>query len=312
MPLHIETPTIEASWGRSETQSRTFLKLECLQPPGSFKIRGIGALCEHHFKLGKKKFVSSSGGNAGMAAAYAGEHLSLPVIVVVPESTTSRAIDLLKSYNADVIVHGPSWAEADAYARSLLDDEVAYIHPFDDPLLWTGYASMIDEVANSGLQPDRIILSVGGGGLLSGVLEGIERNEWDNCKVVAVETAGADSLAHSMVESRIIELDAIDSIASSLGAKRVSARAYSLAKKHNVESAVVSDLLAVKACRRFLDDHRMLVEPACGAALAWAYASSSCTSVYQSDLVIVCGGATATIEHLLAWEVELSSASTSV
>ena len=67
------------------------LKLEALQPPGSFKIRGIGALCESLKREGVARFISSSGGNAGIAVAYAGKTLGVPVTVVVPETTTERA-----------------------------------------------------------------------------------------------------------------------------------------------------------------------------------------------------------------------------
>ncbi|MEM8985833.1 MAG: pyridoxal-phosphate dependent enzyme [Pseudomonadota bacterium] len=306
MPLHIETPQIESPFFHKAPGSGIVLKLEALQPPGSFKIRGIGAACEQYAREGKKRFVSSSGGNAGMAAAYAGMHLSLPVTVVVPETTTSRAIELLKHYDADVIVHGPSWAEADTYARSLLDDKTAYIHPFDDPLLWSGYATMIDEVARTGLRPDNIVLSVGGGGLLCGVIEGIRRNDWSDVAITTVETTGSASLEQSVRAGERIELAAIESIASSLGAKKVCEQAFLGAQSRSVECVSVSDLEAVKACSRFLIDHRVLVEPACGAALAWVYKDQLPSSKSGTTLVIVCGGATVTPDQLQTWEQSLS------
>lgn len=306
MPLHIETPQIESPFFDTARDSSVVLKLEALQPPGSFKIRGIGAACEEYARVGKQRFVCSSGGNAGMAAAYAGMHLTMPVTVVVPETTTARAIELLKHYDADVIVHGPSWAEADSYARSLLDEKTAYIHPFDDPLLWSGYATMIDEVAQSGLRPDNIILSVGGGGLLCGVIEGCRRSNWDDVAITAVETIGASSLGQSIRAGERIELPAIDSIASSLGAKIVCQEAFQRAQRYGVESVTVTDLEAVTACSRFLIDHRVLVEPACGAALAWAYKDKSMSSGRKSTLIIVCGGATVTLGQLQVWEKSLA------
>ncbi len=91
MPLHLETPLIESDPLSLAAGRRVRLKLDNLQPPGSFKIRGIGAACEAHAQAGKRRFVSSSGGNAGIAVAYAGRRLSVPVVVVVPETTTERA-----------------------------------------------------------------------------------------------------------------------------------------------------------------------------------------------------------------------------
>ncbi|WP_176517038.1 pyridoxal-phosphate dependent enzyme, partial [Pseudomonas ceruminis] len=176
MTLHIQTPLIE-SRPLSLAASRTvWLKLDALQPCGSFKLRGVGHACEVHHARGARHFVSSSGGNAGLAVAYAGRKLGVPVTVVVPETTTERAKELLHQEDAKVVVHGSSWQEANALAQTLIGPHDAFIHPFDDPLLWAGHASLIDEVAATGYKPDAVVLSVGGGGLLSGVVEGLKRN----------------------------------------------------------------------------------------------------------------------------------------
>ena len=173
MPLHIQTPLLESLPLSLASGRCIWLKLEALQPPGSFKIRGIGAACEEYQRRGARRFISSSGGNAGIAVAYAGRCLSVPVIVVVPETTTERAKELIGQQGAQVVVHGASWQEANGLAQSLVTGTDAFLHPFDDPLLWQGHATLVDEVAQAELKPDAVVLSVGGGGLLSGVVEGI-------------------------------------------------------------------------------------------------------------------------------------------
>ncbi|MBM3803590.1 MAG: pyridoxal-phosphate dependent enzyme [Acidimicrobiia bacterium] len=307
MPLHIETPLV-CSWPLSLVSGHsTWLKLEALQPPGSFKIRGIGAACEAQVRRGARRLISSSGGNAGMAVAYAGRRLSVPVLVVVPETATETAKERLRLEQAQVIVHGPSWHEANALALSMLEGSDAYIHPFDDPLLWAGHASMIDEVALAGLKPEAVVLSVGGGGLLAGVVQGLQRNGLNRVPVLAVETEGADSLHQSLAAGRLVDLERITSVASTLGAKRVCDRAFECAQEHPIRSIVVSDRLALSACERFLDDHRLLVEPACGASLALAYDRSSELAGFETVLFIVCGGATATIDQIRQWSAKYSS-----
>ena len=139
--------------------------MEAMQPPGSFKIRGVGLACQEYSRRGAARFISSSGGNAGIAVAYAGRHLGVPVTVVVPQ-TTERAGTLLRQENADVIVSGASWQGANALAQSMVGERDAFLHPFDDPLLWRGHSSMVDEVVRAGLRPDAVVLSVGAGGLL--------------------------------------------------------------------------------------------------------------------------------------------------
>ncbi|MDF0732088.1 pyridoxal-phosphate dependent enzyme [Pseudomonas entomophila] len=303
MPLHIATPLLESRPLSIAAGRAILLKLEALQPCGSFKLRGVGHACETHHARGARHFVSSSGGNAGLAVAYAGRRLGVPVTVVVPETTTARAIELLMLEDANVVVHGSSWQEANERAQSLVGPQDAFIHPFDDPLLWAGHASMIDEVAQAGIKPDAVVLSVGGGGLLSGVVAGLQRNGWQDVPVLAVETEGAASLRAAMDAGHTVELERIASVATSLGAKRVAEQALACTRQHAVHSVLVSDRETLDACERFLLDHRLLVEPACGAALALAYDPKR-LGAYRQVLVIVCGGATATLEQIRAWHAQ--------
>jgi L-serine/L-threonine ammonia-lyase len=309
MPLHIESPLLQSRPLSILSDKSVWLKFDALQPSGSFKLRGIGAVCEEYARQGKTRFISSSGGNAGIAVAYAGRQLSIPVTVVVPETTTLRAKALIEQEDASVIVHGASWMEANALAQSMLDASSAFVHPFDNPTMWSGHATMIDEVARANVLFDSVLVSVGGGGLLSGVVEGLRRNGLGHVPVVAIETEGADSLARSVAVGAQIELEAITSVATSLGAKKVCANAFELTRSHDVRCHVVSDLEALEACENFLHDHRVLVEPACGATLAAVYGrSQSIIAEFKAPLAIVCGGATATLEQIQEWRAKAAAA----
>ena len=299
--LHIETPLLESRALHTPEGRSVWLKCDNMQPTGSFKIRGIGLACKEYMARGAKQFITSSGGNAGIAAAYAGRCLSVPVKVVVPETTSALARQLIQQEAAELIVTGDTWHEANEAALSMLGDEDAFIHPFDDPLLWRGHATVIDEVKASGLTPDAVVLSVGGGGLLCGIIEGLERNDWLDIPVFAVETHGADSLSQSLQANQRITLPAITSLATSLGAKQVSERAFELSQQHAVQSLLVSDQAAVRACHRLMSEQRFMVEPACGASLAVLYDQAPELSAYRSILVIVCGGATMSLEQLNRW-----------
>lgn len=208
---------------------------------------------------------------------------------------------MIQQEGAEIVVHGSSWQEANALAVSMVRETDAFLHPFDDPLLWQGHATMIDEIARSGMKPDAIVISVGGGGLLSGVVEGLHRNNWKNIPVIAVETDGADSFAKSVLAGHRIELPAITSLATSLGARQICERAFNWSKQHPIHNVVVSDRVAVSACERFIIDQRIVVEPACGAALATAYEHVAEIEIFKSILIIVCGGGTTSIEQLRQW-----------
>jgi L-serine/L-threonine ammonia-lyase len=298
MSLHIETPLIISDVLSDLVDKDIRLKLDALQPSGSFKIRGVGFACEYFANKGAKSFLSSSGGNAGMAVAYAGKKLGIPVKVIVPETTSTRSISLLKKDNAEVIIHGSSWLEANELAQSILTDETAFIHPFDDELLWSGHSTIIDEVKATDFKPDLIILSVGGAGLLAGVIKGLLNNKWEDTPIMAVETFGAASLNNSLKKGETVELDKISSLATSLGAKKVSEGAFKLACAHNVISVLTSDLDTLLTCENFLSDHKILVEPACGAALSPVYNQMNELEAFSKILVIVCGGSTMTIDDI--------------
>jgi L-serine/L-threonine ammonia-lyase len=299
--LHLNTPLIASLPLAQGRAGEVWLKMDALQPSGSFKLRGVGHACQVRAAQGAQRLVSSSGGNAGLAVAYAGRALGLPVVVVVPQTTTERARQLLRLEGAELIVHGASWQEANDFALALLQPHDAFIHPFDDPLLWAGHATLVDEVVAAGLRPDAVLLSVGGGGLLSGVVQGLQRHGLDQVPVIAVETNGAASLHAAMAAGHTVALAAIRSVASSLGAKRVSEQALHCVRNHPVHSLLVSDRSALLACERFLLDHRVQVEPACGASLAVVYEHHPALAGFRCPLVVVCGGATATAAQIQDW-----------
>jgi L-serine/L-threonine ammonia-lyase len=303
--LHIKTPLIQSEILSHGIGGKVWLKMEALQPSGSFKLRGIGHACQTYKAQGAKRFISSSGGNAGIAVAYAGMKLKIPVTVVVPLSTLQKSIDIIKQYEAEIIVEGNTWQEAHEYAMRLLKPDTFYIHPFDNPLLWEGHATLIDEVVEEDVFPDAVVLSVGGGGLLCGTIEGLHRNGLAHVPIIAVETVGANSLAVSLNSGKLTELDSITSIATSLGAKKISEAAYNWCFKHTVISHVVTDREALDACISFANDHRILVEPACGASLAAIYSKLDILRKKQNILVIVCGGAGVSIKQIEDWDKKL-------
>ena len=300
-PLHYVTPYLPHR-GLPDTGRTTFVKMDAHQPSGSFKIRGIGLLCQRLQAQGARAFVSSSGGNAGMAAAYAGRALGVAVTVVQPGSAPAFMRDRISVLGADVIVEGDIWDAADALAREIAErGDAAYISPFDHPYLWEGHASLVDEIVAAGPAPDAIVVAVGGGGLMCGVAEGLARNGLSDTAIVAVETQGAASLARAVEAGHPVTLERIDTIASSLAARRVADQAFAWTQARPVVPVVVSDAEAVRACKRFVDDHLTLVEPACGAALSRAYDDHPALKPYARVAVVACGGVVVSLEKLAAW-----------
>ena len=300
--LHVETPLLLHRQLSVAGGREVWLKLDNLQPSGSFKLRGIGLLCQRAVAAGASHLVCPSGGNAGFAAAVAGVALGVRTMVVVPTTTAAAVVEAITAIGATVVVHGVVWDEANLEALRLCAQPGAvYIPPFDHPAIWEGNATVIDEavrqlallrdaVDSASESFDAIVCSVGGGGLLCGVLEGLHRNGLAQVPVLAVETAGAASYAAALAAGTPVRLDVISSVATSLGARQVAQAAVDWRLRHHIISVVVSDADAVGACLRFAGDLRMLVEPACGAALAVAYGALPVLQLFRRPLIIVCGG----------------------
>lgn len=136
---------------------------------------------------------------------------------------------------------------------------------------------------------------------MSGVLHGMHSIGWHDVPLVAVETAGADSLNAAVTAGELVTLEAIVSIATSLGARRVSKRAFEWTKQHEVIVTTVTDDDAVQACLEIADEHRLIVEPACGAAVAATMQRNiDVLRTAANVLIIVCGGASTRYSDLQA------------
>uniref|UniRef100_A0A7N4PQL0 L-serine ammonia-lyase n=1 Tax=Sarcophilus harrisii TaxID=9305 RepID=A0A7N4PQL0_SARHA len=264
--LHIVTPLLE-SWTLSLAAGTTvFLKLENIQPTGSFKIRGIGHFCQEVAKKGCKHFVCSSGGNAGVAAAYAARNLGIPATIVLPKGAHPALLRRLEREGAEVQMVGKVWDDANLKAQELVKmDGWVEVHPFDHPLIWKGHGSMIHELKETlGTQPGAIILSVGGGGLLAGVVAGLKEVGWQDVPIIAMETRGADCFNQAIRAGRLVTLPDITSLAKCLGAKTVAVRALECVRECQIISEVVDDKEAIEAIERFLGECSGEVYFACG------------------------------------------------
>eukprot|EP00039_Didymoeca_costata_P030278 m.28745 g.28745 ORF g.28745 m.28745 type:complete len:312 (-) comp8030_c0_seq1:1960-2895(-) len=295
MALHVRTPLIKSIPLSAKYGASVFLKLDNLQPSGSFKIRGIGKTVQNAVAKGTKHIMSSSGGNAGLAAAYAGYKLGVPVTVVLPHSAPAMVTDALQLYNAEAIFHGSQWSEAHAHAQALAADLNAHlVHPFAEETTWDGHSTIVDELVEDMPEPpDALVTVCGGGGLLMGLLRGLQRAQWSHIPTVVVETKGADSLAQSLQKKELVTLPGIESIAKTLGAATVDETMFKeclTLGSDKVRPWVTPDSAAVRACAEFLDDHRFLVEPSCGAGLASIYEKSPALGDSKRIVVIVCGG----------------------
>lgn len=279
------------------------------------------AVAAHPSSSSPLHFYCSSGGNAGLACATAAISLQRPATIVVPTSTSSHIISNLRTLGAHVVVHGDHWSEADEYMRLDLiahDPNAVYVPPFDHPDIWEGHGTLVDELEVQLRDVggyDGLVCSVGGGGLLIGIMEALQKHsrlvksQYQNpVRVLAMETEGAESLNLSVKKGELSRLNTITSIATSLGSTHVAAKAFEWSQHPAVTSCVFSDAEAAMACVCFADDERILVEPACGVSIAPAYNDTLSSLLFPgvspeefaklNIVIVVCGGSKVTLQLL--------------
>lgn len=308
----------------NKSPCRVFIKSEYEQPSGSFKLRGMGHLMAksieraHELNKTNVETFASSGGNAGLAAAYASRHYNLPCTVVLPTTANSGVIKQLEEMGAKVQVHGSHWGEADSYLRKTVMKSVdasvypLYCPPFDDPLLWEGHGTMIDEIINENqLSAEEcgkikgVVCSVGGGGLYNGIVTGLQRNsQFKDVPILAVETFQTPTFSEALKAGKVVTLGTIKTLVTCLASPFISAQSLANYNIHETHVQMIDDLDAVKGSIDLYDHFGILVEPACGATISMAFDNSKYLKCFgdlsEEDIILFvgCGGA-AISENLL-------------
>jgi len=283
-----------------------YLKMDAMQPGGSFKIRGIGNLCAHFVhNEGVTHLVSSSCANAGMAVAVAGRALGVKTTIVV--SDVDKDCILLERYRllgSNIVYHGTEWNDADSYARKLGSMESsAYVEMFDHPLIFDGHASMIQELYadRQGKAPDCIVLSIGGGGLLSGVCTGLKKVGWEHVPIYACQSERCNLLDAALETGTPTPTHIYSAEGHDLGVRTIAQQALEFSREMSVQSLLIPDKEAIVTVAEFLEDEHVLVEPLCAVALAALYHKPKLFERYKSIVVIVCGGNLCSLDDVIAW-----------
>ncbi|KAI5952008.1 CHA1 [Candida jiufengensis] len=309
---------------------RIFFKNEMEHSSGSFKLRGIGNLVKVSIENARSKGIplerihvfASSGGNAGLAAAYSAKFYKVPCTVVIPTIAKPIIQSKLKDYGAKVILFGNSINEADQYLRNIIssaDQDIypIYCHPFDNPEIWEGHSSLVDEITQQIGENDinkikGFVCSFGGGGLYNGLYQGMIKN---NIKgdILLVETAQAPTLTETIKANNIITLNKVNSLATSLACSYTTKQSlqYYKIKTNGIKSSLdlIDDMDALRACIAYKKCCNKTVEPACGTALSVCYNRidllyKNLSHLKEDDIlvIVVCGGSCTTDEDLKQFE----------
>ncbi len=295
------TPTIRSEYYSHKTGANIFFKLEIFQPTHSFKVRGaLNAILLLPEDKHQNGVITASQGNHGMGVIYAAKQLGISAAVYLGKNAAPARVESLKVMGAEVVLYGDSWDEANQRAMEVAHEEgKAYIHPFNDPNVMAGQATIFLELMSQIPNVDVVIASIGGGGLISGIISAAQHFS-PSTQVIGVETVGADSMYQSYHAGHIVELPAITSIATSLGARRTEQPQFDIVTHYAADVVAVPDAMAVQSMLEVLREEKLLVEPAASCILS-ALMQKYIEVKPDSHVVVVLCGANVALENLLGW-----------
>ena len=283
------TPLLPSVTLSERLKTNVYVKYELFQKTGSFKVRGAFSKAVSLTQEERDRgVVAVSGGNHGQAVAYAARMLGLKSRILMPENTPANYVDAARGYGAEV-KFAASAAEAFAKVGDFEREGWVYIHPFDDPLVMAGQGTVGLEILEDVPHVTDIVLSIGGGGLMGGIATAVKSLK-PAVRIWGVETEGADCMSKSLEAGRIVTLEAITSVARTLGAPAPSERTFAMAQKYLERVTVVPDSDAIRSLRFLLERLKVLAEPAASCTLAAAEKLQHNFSPERHVVLVLCGG----------------------
>ncbi len=278
----------------ADGSAELYFALEFLQHTGTFKARGAQNFLLAHREAGtlpEAGVTIASGGNAGLACAWAAEQHGVPATVFVPTTAPRVKVERLRGYGAEVRRVGAQYADALAACTEFAEASGALTsHAYDHPFIAAGAGTVMMELHNRLPDLDAVVVAVGGGGLFAGVAAAARHY---GVRTIAVEPENCRALDAALRAGRIVDVR-LDSVAAdSLGARRVSEMALDAARHESVRSVLVSDAEIVRSRQRLWDEYRLAAEHAAGAALAGVLSPTGYSpGAGERVCVVLCGANT--------------------
>ncbi|TDD31595.1 threonine/serine dehydratase [Actinomadura sp. KC06] len=287
------TPVLAVDPAPLAPAARMWLKLELTQHTGSFKARGAFnhiLAARDEGRLPDAGVVAASGGNAGLAFAYAASQAGVPAEVYVPETAPPVKVARLRALGAAVVQIGTRYAEAqDAATKRAADTGALFCHAYDLPEVCAGQGTLGTEILEqTGGEIDTVLLAVGGGGLMAGVAAALE----GRARVVGVEPERIPTLERALHAGRPVDVDVSGVAADSLGATRLGEIAFSVASRTGVRSLLVTDEAIIEARRFVWDEYRLAVEHGAATAVAALRSGAYRPAPDERVMVVLCGANT--------------------
>jgi threonine dehydratase len=292
------TPVIEACGSDFGLDDGTLVfKLELCQHAGSFKTRGAFANLLVR-DIPPSGVVAASGGNHGVAVAYAAWKLGIPARIFVPTIASASKIEKIRGFDAELVVDGDRYAEALAASERWAEKSGALqIHAYDQAETLLGQGTLGLEFEHQGAELDTLLVAVGGGGLIGGVAVWFaERVQRQTIKIIGVEPEAAPTLTYALHAGHPVDAPAGGIAADSLAPRRVGELMFPIAQHYVSDVLLVSDGSIQEAQEKLWSTLRIVAEPGGAAAFAALLSRRYVPRRGERVGIIICGGNTIAVK----------------
>ena len=287
---HIQrTPLLSSRSLGERIGAQAFLKAESLQRTGSFKPRGATYAVATMPRADRERgIVTMSAGNAAQAIAYAGRAVGVRVVVAMPEAAPATKVTATRGYGAEVRFAADA-TKLMPIVRELEATGMRFLHPFDDDAMIAGHGTAALEILEDLADADRIVVPVGGGGLISGIAVAATALR-PGLRVVGVEPEGAPGMRRALDAGHVVPLERPSTIADALAAPFAGERNLEIVQKLVEDVVLVTDDEIAEGVRWLAARSRLVVEPGGAAAVAALLAGRAHVKPGERVVALVSGG----------------------
>lgn len=250
---------------------RFYLKADCLQKTGAFKLRGayykLSTLTDEEKACG---VIACSAGNHAQGVAFAARDMGIPATICIPAGAPLSKIEATRSYGANVVLVPGVYDDAHAEAVRLRDEQgLTFIHPFDDERVMAGQGTIGLEIAEQLPDVDVVLVPIGGGGLIAGVASALRQLK-PACRIIGVQAAGAASMADSLRAGHILTLPEVHTVADGIQVKTPGEKTFAICREAVDEVVTVGEAEIASAILTVLERQKLMVEGAGAVGVAVA------------------------------------------
>lgn len=250
---------------------RFYLKADCLQKTGAFKLRGayykLSTLTDEEKARG---VIACSAGNHAQGVAFAARDMGIPATICIPAGAPLSKIEATRSYGANVVLVPGVYDDAHAEAVRLRDEQgLTFIHPFDDERVMAGQGTIGLEIAEQLPDVDAVLVPIGGGGLIAGVASALRQLK-PACRIIGVQATGAASMADSLRAGHILTLPEVHTVADGIQVKTPGEKTFAICREAVDEVVTVGEAEIASAILTVLERQKLMVEGAGAVGVAAA------------------------------------------